>query len=85
MQVTAGGRRWTFVSGTAAIKGHGTVCAGDLAGQIACTLDNMRLVSRECGLGDAVIRRLLDPASVENTAPPLPAPSEHEAGQEARP
>jgi Flp pilus assembly protein TadD len=36
-------------------------------------------------LSDAVILRLLDPASVENTAPPLPAPSEHEAGQEARP
>lgn len=52
MQVTADGRRWTFVSGTAAIKGHETVCAGDLGGQIACTLDNLRLVSRECGLGE---------------------------------
>lgn len=51
MQVTADGRRWTFVSGTAAIKGHETVCAGDLAGQIACTVDNLRLVSGECGLG----------------------------------
>jgi hypothetical protein len=54
MQVTAGGRRWTFVSGTAAIKGHETQAVGDLAGQIACTLDNLRLVSRECGLGDAL-------------------------------
>ncbi len=53
MQVTADGRRWTFVSGTAAIKGHEKQAAGDLAGQIACTVDNLRLVSRECGPGDA--------------------------------
>jgi len=54
MQVTADGRRWTFVSGTAAIKGHETVVAGGLAGQIECTLDNLRLISRECGLGEAL-------------------------------
>jgi hypothetical protein len=52
MQVRADGRRWTFVSGTAAIKGHETQAVGDLAGQIACTLDNLRLVSLECGLGE---------------------------------
>jgi hypothetical protein len=52
MQVEAGGRQWTFVSGTAAIKGHASQCPGDLAGQVACTLDNLRLISRECGLGD---------------------------------
>lgn len=51
MQVTADGRRWTFVSGTAAIKGHRSLAAGDLAGQIACTLDNLRIVSERCGLG----------------------------------
>lgn len=54
MQVMAEGRRWTFISGTAAIKGHQTVAAGDLAGQVACTLDNLRLISRACGLGDAL-------------------------------
>jgi hypothetical protein len=52
MQIKAGGRVWTFVSGTAAIKGHASQSPGDLAGQIACTLDNLRLISRECGLGD---------------------------------
>lgn len=52
MQVLVGGRRWVFVSGTAAIKGHESRAAGDLAGQIACTLDNLRLVSRACGLGE---------------------------------
>jgi chorismate lyase/3-hydroxybenzoate synthase len=52
MQVSADGRKWTFLSGTAAIKGHETQAEGDLAGQIACTLDNLRLVSRECGLGE---------------------------------
>lgn len=51
-RVEDGGRRYVFVSGTAAIKGHATVAAGDLGGQIACTLDNLRLVSRACGLGD---------------------------------
>jgi hypothetical protein len=52
MQVEADGRRWTFVSGTSAIKGHASQCPGDLDGQVACTLDNLRLISRECGLGD---------------------------------
>ncbi|MFH1499387.1 MAG: hypothetical protein ABII82_16375 [Verrucomicrobiota bacterium] len=50
-QVVVAGRRWTFVSGTAAIKGHASQASGDLAGQIACTLDNLRLISTECGLG----------------------------------
>lgn len=54
MQARADGRRWTFVSGTAAIKGHETQAVGDLAGQIACTLDNLRLVSLECGLGETL-------------------------------
>lgn len=53
-QVTANGRRWTFVSGTAAIKGHATVAPGNLAGQIDCTLDNLRLISSECDLGEAL-------------------------------
>lgn len=51
-QVTADGRRWTFVSGTASIKGHASVGRGDLGAQIECTLDNLRLISRVCGLGD---------------------------------
>jgi len=51
-QVDAGGRSYVFVSGTAAIKGHVTIAPSDLAGQIACTLDNLRLISRACGLGD---------------------------------
>jgi hypothetical protein len=51
-QVTANGRRWTFVSGTAAIKGHASVARDDLAGQIECTLDNLRLISGACGLGE---------------------------------
>ncbi len=50
-QVMANGRRWTFVSGTAAIKGHTTVAPDSLAGQIDCTLDNLRLISEACGLG----------------------------------
>ncbi len=52
MQVTADGRRWTFISGTAAIKGHVSMSTGDLPGQIACTLDNLRLISSACDLGE---------------------------------
>ncbi|HWA88324.1 MAG TPA: hypothetical protein VG710_19000 [Opitutus sp.] len=48
----AGGRRYAFVSGTAAIKGHASVAPGDLEGQLACTLDNLRLISRAAGLGE---------------------------------
>jgi chorismate lyase/3-hydroxybenzoate synthase len=47
-----GVRPWVFISGTAAIKGHATVAPGALDAQIACTLDNLRLVSRACALGD---------------------------------
>jgi hypothetical protein len=51
-RVEAAGRRHVFISGTAAIKGHATVAVGDLEGQIACTLDNLRIISRVCDLGD---------------------------------
>jgi len=53
-RVEAEGARYVFVSGTAAIKGHATVAIGDLAGQIECTLDNLRIISRACGLGEAL-------------------------------
>ncbi len=46
------GETWTFISGTAAIKGHKTVAPGTLDSQIDCTLDNLRLISRAGGLGD---------------------------------
>lgn len=51
-RVEAAGTRHVFISGTAAIKGHATVAVGDLAGQIACTLDNLRILSLGCGLGE---------------------------------
>jgi hypothetical protein len=50
--VAEGGQRWVFVSGTAAIKGHATVGVGSLRGQIDCTLDNLRLISRASGVGE---------------------------------
>lgn len=40
-----------FISGTAAIRGHATIAPGDLANQLACTLENLREISRACGLG----------------------------------
>ena len=44
------GRTHTFISGTAAIKGHLTVAPGDLSAQLDCTLDNLRLISLAAGL-----------------------------------
>lgn len=49
--VLADGRKWVFVSGTAAIKGHHTVAPDALEPQLACTLDNLRIVGRAAGLG----------------------------------
>ena len=46
------GRPLVFISGTAAITGHATVAPGSFAAQAACTLDNLRLISRTAGLGD---------------------------------
>ena len=43
---------YTFISGTAAIRGHETVAPGSLAEQLDCTLDNLRLISRASGLGE---------------------------------
>jgi chorismate lyase/3-hydroxybenzoate synthase len=50
--VEEAGRRFAFISGTSAIKGHATVAPGALREQLACTLDNLRLVSQAIGLGD---------------------------------
>ena len=51
-QVKGKQAEWVFLSGTAAIKGHRTVAPGELDPQISCTLDNLRLVSIACGVGD---------------------------------
>jgi hypothetical protein len=40
-----------FISGTAAIRGHATVAPDGLDDQLACTLENLRQISRACGLG----------------------------------
>lgn len=53
--VVAGARRtWAFISGTAAIKGHVSVAAGDFGAQLRCTLDNLRLISGAAGLGSSL-------------------------------
>jgi chorismate lyase / 3-hydroxybenzoate synthase len=40
-----------FISGTAAVRGHATVDCEGVAGQLECTLENLREISRACGLG----------------------------------
>jgi chorismate lyase/3-hydroxybenzoate synthase len=47
---TAAGRH-LFVSGTAAIRGHLTIAADDLAGQLSCTRENLDLIGRAAGAG----------------------------------
>lgn len=47
-----GERTLTFISGTAAIRGHETVAPGTLDEQLDCTLDNLRLISSAAGLGE---------------------------------
>jgi len=51
------GRPLAFVSGTAAIKGHSTVAPDSLSGQLECTFDNLRLISRASGLGESLDAR----------------------------
>jgi len=43
-----------FISGTAAIRGHGTVAPGDLDAQLECTLDNLGLIGEAAGVGAAL-------------------------------
>lgn len=46
--------RFVFVSGTAAIRGHGTVAPHDTREQLECTLENLRSISRACDVGDSL-------------------------------
>ena len=72
-------RTLTFISGTAAIKGHQTVAPGALDAQLDCTLDNLRLISLATGLGENLgagrvaqrhfkvyLRRAADLAAIRN-------------------
>lgn len=45
----AAGQRWSWVSGTASIRGHESVALGDVPGQLAVTLENLNLVLAAMG------------------------------------
>jgi len=49
--VSEDGRHELFISGTAAIRGHATVAAHDLAAQLACTRDNLHVIAATAGAG----------------------------------
>jgi len=49
--VTQLGAQRTFISGTAAIRGHATVAMQNLDGQLDCTLENLRLIGIATGAG----------------------------------
>jgi chorismate lyase / 3-hydroxybenzoate synthase len=55
-RVTGEHSEWVFLSGTAAIKGHQTVAPGCLEPQLACTVNNLQLISQICGSGADVGR-----------------------------
>jgi len=50
------GQSTTFISGTAAIRGHVTVAPNQLGEQLDCALENLQAISRVCGLGDSLGR-----------------------------
>lgn len=45
--------RHVIISGTAAITGHATIAAGDLARQLDCTLENLGLIATAAGAPEA--------------------------------
>ncbi|MEO6875384.1 MAG: hypothetical protein ABI222_11255 [Opitutaceae bacterium] len=45
-------RTLSFISGTAAIKGHQSIAPDVLEPQLTCTLDNLQLISQTSGLGE---------------------------------
>ena len=51
--VSGDGTRQIFISGTSSIHGHSTVAPGHLPGQLACTLENLRLIAATAGAGTA--------------------------------
>jgi chorismate lyase / 3-hydroxybenzoate synthase len=51
--VATSAQRQLFISGTAAIRGHATVAAHDLAAQLACTRENLILIAATAGAGEA--------------------------------
>lgn len=54
--VPGAGDTTVFISGTAAIRGHATVATDGIAGQLDCTLENLREISGACGLGSPLDR-----------------------------
>jgi chorismate lyase/3-hydroxybenzoate synthase len=44
----------TFISGTAAIRGHATVAPACTARQLDCLIENLREIGRACGLGSGL-------------------------------
>jgi chorismate lyase / 3-hydroxybenzoate synthase len=44
------GRRWSWISGTASIRGHESVALGDVPGQLAVTLENLNVILATMGL-----------------------------------
>jgi chorismate lyase / 3-hydroxybenzoate synthase len=47
-----------FISGTSSIRGHATVSPHDTAGQLACTLDNLRIITAETRPAPAATRHI---------------------------
>jgi hypothetical protein len=48
------GKLDAFISGTSSIVGHETYAPNDTAKQLECTLDNLALISKACGIGSGM-------------------------------
>ncbi len=47
-----------FISGTSSIRGHATISPHDTAAQLACTLDNLRIITAETGAASSASRHV---------------------------
>jgi hypothetical protein len=52
--VESQGKLDAFISGTSSIVGHETYAPHDTAKQLECTLDNLALISKACGIGSGM-------------------------------
>jgi chorismate lyase / 3-hydroxybenzoate synthase len=57
--VRAGPRRFVFLSGTAAVRGHLTVAPYQTGPQLECTLENLRTIAAQCGRESGVEGRFV--------------------------
>jgi enamine deaminase RidA (YjgF/YER057c/UK114 family) len=54
LRVSIGPEEVVFISGTAAIRGHASIAAANIATQVACTVENLEAIAHEAGAGHGI-------------------------------